>query len=366
MKIQYLDSAFTECHQVAKKAIQDKITPGIVLGFWQKDQPDVFFIQPWGNRIITPFTAPMTQDTVFDLASMTKLIATVSLVFTAKKKALLNLQDVIPSHPVTVQQLLSHTSGFAPFEPFWKPILEKKEPWKLSLEERKAFFKKTLQECPLQITSEERYVYSDIGYLHLGFLLEDVFQENLQTLFEKYIKNPLQLNMQYRAILSDPHLLSDENIAATQECPYRKAVMLGQVDDLNAWAMGGICGHAGLFGDAKDILRFGRFFLETWYADSEFQPFLKPPVNSLFEHTQGGLCIPSKKNTPSCGDFFSPQSVGHLGFTGVSLWMDPQKMRVACLLTNRVHPLVKENQGIKKLRPEMHNALMKDLKENHV
>ena len=151
------------------------------------------------------------------------------------------------------------------------------------------------------------------------------------------------------------------SFAATENCPWRNKIVEGQVHDENAYVVGGIEGHAGLFGTADNVHRLLAELLSIYYGERKSKIFHQDLLKHFFKRLPGtdkalGFDTPSLTES-SCGHHFSENSVGHLGFTGTSFWMDLERSVIVILLTNRVHPS-RKNEGIKKLRPEIHDAVM--------
>jgi len=153
-----------------------------------------------------------------------------------------------------------------------------------------------------------------------------------------------------------------EMFAATEICPSRKRLLVGEVHDDNAFAMGGVAGHAGLFAPARDVDRIAAELIASWAGRSQFIP---QSVTREFWRRDGtvagstwalGWDTPSPQHSSS-GRYFSPEAVGHLGFTGTSIWIEPSRAIAITLLTNRVHPR-RDNQGIREFRPRIHDLVM--------
>ena len=202
-------------------------------------------------------------------------------------------------------------------------------------------------------------LYSDLGFMILAWVVEHLTQRRLDHFVFEEIFQPLGLN----------HLFfTGKNIedkrgafAATENCPWRQKILEGQVHDENAYAVGGIEGHAGLFGTAGDINRLLVELLFTYHGRTNTGLFQKEPLHQFFKRLPGtdkalGFDTPSRTGS-SCGRSFSQNSVGHLGFTGTSFWMDLERSVIVILLTNRVHP-TRDNERIKEFRPKLHDMVM--------
>ncbi|MBI4459925.1 MAG: serine hydrolase, partial [Acidobacteria bacterium] len=251
---------------------------------------------------------------------------------------------------VTVRHLLAHTSGLPAYEKFFLRAREKSH----VLEEALAL---PLEEIPGQKT-----LYSDVGFILLGEILERAAKQTLDLFCEKEIFRPL--NMWETRFNPPKHLW--ERIAPTErDETFRKRLIRGEVHDENAWVMGGVAGHAGLFGTAGDLASFCKTMLHEGRGNgvqliqaATVQEFTRPwPAQ---EGAPRGLGWDKPSEPSSCGQYFSVASYGHLGFTGTSLWIDPEKSLFVILLTNRVHPS-RENEAIKAIRPAVHDAIVQGL-----
>jgi CubicO group peptidase (beta-lactamase class C family) len=209
-------------------------------------------------------------------------------------------------------------------------------------------------------------VYSDLGYIILGYLIEKIEEKNLATIFKQKICDPLQLTEKLFFLSICPYLsVKKEKIAATEDCPWRKKLIQGEVHDEHCWLMGGVAGHAGLFGTAESVLVLCETLLDCWQGTKHHPAFTNGVLRHAFEWKKetSNWALGFDRPTPgksSCGHFISAQSVGHLGFTGTSFWIDPQHNVVVVLLTNRVHPS-RENMKIREFRPLFHNTLMNNI-----
>ena len=326
-----------------------------------------------GLAVVEPEHIPATLDTIYDLASLTKPLVTALLVVRFAERGVLDLNAPLARYlvefndkdkrEITLIQLMTHSSGL----PNWRPLYLEAQ----TRADVPAAIARTLLE-PQPPHGQREVIYSDLNYVLLGFVLERVTGERLDRLAEREIFEPLGLE---RTMFSPPELLRE--IAATEHgqefelanaiadaetrswgdtasfaaSPYRRAVVSqakwrkdviwGEVHDGNANFMGGVAGHAGLFSTAREAFRMANQFL----PGSEL---LKPESLHLFTGNLTPGCRTSRSiawilaETPDCsaGPALPPTALGHNGFTGTSIWMDPHKRRVFVLLTNRVHPRV--------------------------
>jgi len=205
-----------------------------------------------------------------------------------------------------------------------------------------------------------RVLYSDISFLLLGFLLENLLGLSLDHAIERWVWHPMGITgASFRRVSQSPQLEIDPLVAATEQCPWRGAILQGQVHDDNCWAMGGFAGHAGAFARVQDVLQFARGLGLGFLSPQVLSAFWKRVTLPVGCERTLGWDTPSLGKS-SAGTLFSQASVGHLGFTGTSLWIDPQAEVAVCLLTNRVHPS-RDSLLIREFRPQFHDAVRLDL-----
>jgi CubicO group peptidase (beta-lactamase class C family) len=231
---------------------------------------------------------------------------------------------------------------------------------------RKRVLKELILKDPLAYLPGEEYLYSDLGFMILEWIIEEMTGTTMRKFLEQSFYQPLSLK---RTFLSEDAVtppFKQEIFAATEDCIWRKKVIQGEVDDENAWALGGYSGHAGLFGTAREVYVVVNLLREHYLGKRD--DYLKPETVKAFFTRQDiargsdwclGWDSPAKENS-SAGRYFSRKSVGHTGFTGTSVWMDLDKDIIVILLTNRVHP-TRENEKIKTFRPALHDLVMEEL-----
>lgn len=357
--------------QTVLAGLKEGVSPGIIGGVWNIRKPDQFQVLCSGQRRKIPFEQALLPETVFDLASLTKVMATATLTALLVDRRWLKwetpLHAILPqfaSKEVTLSHLLSHTAGFVAWKPLWESLRAKFQPRDLSsvsIEYRQAAMRDLVLKIEPEVAPGERCVYSDISFLLLGFALEEVTQMPLDRAVQEWVWKPLGLkSMFFRRVNRSIEATRFESVAATENCPWRGGVLQGQVHDDNCWAMGGYGGHAGAFGKIRDIFHFVRGLMVDHFLSPSTLEYCWAPTK--FGRTLGGWDLPSEKGS-STGQFFSKRSVGHLGFTGTSLWIDRDAGLAVALLTNRVHPS-RENVLIREFRPRFHDAVRKDLVTN--
>jgi CubicO group peptidase (beta-lactamase class C family) len=331
-----------------------------------------------GNAVLRPERIAMARDTIFDLASLTKPIVTATSLMLLAAEGRVDLDDpvakVLPpfgergKEAVTIRSLLTHTSGLKPWRPFHEALLErerKKGERLLGTPAAKEAVLERIYRGALVHEPGEAAVYGDLDFILLGAIVEAVSGLALDDFAASRIFAPLGMNDTRFVRLGDgapelPDALR-RRFAATENCPWRGRVLWGEVHDPNAWAMGGVAGHAGLFATADDVMRFAQAVIDTWHGRSTVFPrewlvrFLTKndaPANTTWAL---GWDTPTP-GASSAGQYFSPTSVGHLGFTGTSLWIDLEREAAVVMLTNRVHLVAKRSKF--ELRAILHDLVM--------
>ena len=348
--------------RLMKDAVTNHVFPGGVL-LVSKDRSIVFF-EAYGDANL--FSGrKMTRETVFDLASLTKPLATVLAVMELIRQSRLtlreNLGSILPSFKGTdkdkirVENLLYHNSGFPDYRPYYK-LLKKLEPG-----QRKVALRELLIKEPLIHPPGRHVVYSDLGFMVLCRVVEEVAGIRLDRFVEENIYRPLGLKSLFFVPLDKKP--TDVKFAATERCPWRDTLLEGVVHDDNAYSVGGIEGHAGLFGNAGDVFDLLCELMAVYGGSVSTGVFdIDLTRRFLSLNKQNGRTLgfdtPSSKGS-SCGRYFSKRTVGHLGFTGTSFWMDLDRAIVVILLTNRIHPS-RDNDRIKAFRPKLHDMVMEN------
>ena len=338
----------------------------------------VRFVEAFGQRQIDPAPAPATVQTVYDLASLTKALVTSVLVMKGIEKGLLHLDrplgdhlDLLQDRPeVTLRRVLAHAGGFHAHRRFYESGLVRVEP---SPANREAMVRWAAAE-PLAYEPGSRSVYSDLGFILLGALVERVMSERLDVLADRLLFRPLGLStLGFVDLMVGPP--TDQfrglDVAPTERCPVRGRLVVGEVHDLNTFVMGGIAGHAGLFGAVRDVMALAFALCSAYHGRGIGQggvgdaPLVQPEVLRSFWQPAGitgstwrlGWDGPSAKGSLA-GDLISRGAVGHLSFTGCSLWIDPEQETCVVILTNRVHPEVRDDPRFRALRPALHDAAL--------
>jgi CubicO group peptidase (beta-lactamase class C family) len=348
------------------------------------------------GEVPAPAPRPLGPDDLFDVASLTKVMVTATLAAQLLGEGALELDAPAASRlpgfeaegkeGVTLRQLLAHTSGLTRWRPYYEraiadPVARaaflppgERPPFASlgpSFARGRDLVRAAVIAEPLERPPGERAVYCDPGFLALGFLIEEVACEALSALAERRVFGPLGLTSTFFLDGLAPHLAAQRatgrTFAPTERCEHRREVNQGAVNDDNAWAMGGAAGHAGVFSTAPEVAAFGQAWLDSLHGRSSPVPTAVARELARRDAAPGttralGWDTPSAEGS-SLGTRLGrgPRgAIGHLGFTGTSLWIDVDREIVVALLTNRVHPSP-GNELIRAFRPRFHDAVAEAL-----
>ena len=301
----------------------------------------------------------VTADSVFDLASLTKVLATTTMAMLLFERGVLELEapvaGILPEFrhgedcrraQVTLRMLLAHSSGLPGYLRLYQ-----------SAKGREAMLAAACA-APLEADPGARAEYSDLGFIVLGEAPARLADEPLDRFCQREVFGPLGMGT---TGFCPPAEWKERIPPTVEDRDFRRRVVQGEVHDENASAMGGVAGHAGLFGAARDLATFAHVLLEGG------RPILRPETVAQFtrrETSPPGTSRALGWDTPSTpsqsGKHFSPQSFGHLGYTGTSLWIDPERQFSVALLTNRTWP-DPASEKIKQVRPRFHDAVVEAL-----
>ena len=312
-----------------------------------------------GRHTYGSFAPEVLPTHLFDLASVTKVMATTTLCAILYEKGRLDLdqpaQEILPDcdadKRVTARSILMHASGYPAHVHLYKRPIDREEVIR-------AVCKMNLEYEPLS-----QSVYSDMGFILLGAILERLEDRPLNELFRHHLRDPLGL---HETMFCPGPSARDRIVPTESDEVWRGRLVHGEVHDENASVMGGVAPHAGLFGTVLDCSRFAQMWLSE--GDLDGRRILNPEMIRLFRSRANVVADSSwalgwdtvSQGVSTAGQYFSGTSYGSLGFTGTSIWIDPQKEIAVVLLTNRVHP-TRENWQIKSLRPAFHDAVMAGL-----
>lgn len=350
------------------KGVREDVYPGAVL--LVAHCGEVVFFKETGHSSLIPYVASMQKDTIFDLASLTKplaaTLAIIKLVDEGKISLDERLANILPKDlPVdkkglTPRLLLNHCAGLVDWKPFYLELQHVRP------EKRREELREQILNMPLAYKPGKKTLYSDLGFMILEWVIETIAGVSMDRFLQLHFYGPLGLKKTFFSNEVHTHPLGEAQFAATEFCPWRKRVIRGCVHDENAYVLGGYSGHAGLFGTAKEVYVITNL-LRSHFRRERSDYFRPETVREFFarqdivSESTFALCwdTPSPQDSSS-GRYFSANSVGHLGFTGTSVWMDLERDVIVVLLTNRIHPR-RDNEKIKVLRPALHDAIMEDL-----
>jgi CubicO group peptidase (beta-lactamase class C family) len=306
--------------------------------------------------------APVSVETIYDVASLTKAVVTTSLVMRLVEAGRLALDTPAsaflpelspPGGAITVRHLLTHSSGLPAWRPFYEKASSRDEILRLAAAE------------PLEAEPGARSVYSDLGFILLGFVVERAGGARLDAMAQRALFEPLGMEACRFVDLEGPPAPFRAPVAPTEICP-RRGLVHGEVHDDNCHAAGGVLGHAGLFASAPDLARFAAAMCAAHAGERLVGGFPPELVRTFFAPAgipastwRLGWDGPAETGS-SLGQLWPTSAVGHLGFTGCSIWLDPPRGRYAILLTNRVHPS-RADERIKEVRPRFHDAVWRAL-----
>lgn len=361
-------------------AIQDGVFPGAVLAV--RFQGRMVYQCGFGHVGRAPADVPVSLETVYDLASLTKVLATTSAILLLVQQGHLQLEDPIANilrecqgatiGQAQIQHLLSHSSGLPSWKPFYKAIGEQDEvtPGFLGSERAKEVILHAITQEKLIATIGARAEYSDLGFMLLGFLVERISSLPLSEFCQQFLCSeeaiPLDFIPTSSSFTEGTSLRDWLLVAPTEYDAWRGRVLQGEVHDENAYALGGVAGHAGLFGSAAGVLAISGYWLNSYKErDSIFSSELTKKFVAKHSQVSGSswaLGWDTPSDPSSSGQYFSPHSFGHLGFTGTSLWIDPDKELEVVLLSNRVY-FGRENMKIRAFRKIIHDLIWKEVVE---
>ncbi|MEE4111692.1 MAG: serine hydrolase domain-containing protein [Desulfobacteraceae bacterium] len=348
-------------HDLMQQGLRARVYPGAVLLVGDGDTR--LFFEAYGKADLFS-DQPMTRATVFDLASLTKPLATTLAVARLVDQARISLDEPVVTWlpeltgsdkaTITARQLLCHQGGFPAHRLFYMTLKS------LVPSTCKAAVLDLLKHTPMAYRPGETTLYSDLGFMLLCRLVEAVAGCPMNEFLKADIYDPMGLTDLFFVDLIHGHR-PRRPFAATELCPVRNRLLVGEVHDDNAWFAGGVDGHAGLFGTAEAVFRLLRFLVADFRGRSPASVLSTQILSEIFnvasKHSLPlGFDRPSVQNS-SAGRYFSGNTVGHLGFTGVSVWLDLEKEVCIILLTNRVHPF-RWNTRLGPFRPLIHDRIM--------
>ena len=350
------DRTFAGAFRILEEAVAQRAFPGASVAVTRAGK--LVALKAFGQFTYDEHSPLVTVDSIFDLASVTKVIATTSMAMILYERGLLDLHaplvGVIPEfdgddprrREITFHMLLAHSSGLPGHEKLY-----------LRTDDREALIAEAL--CvPLKSSPGTCTEYSDLGFIALGLALERLSEESLDAFCQREVFGPLGM---LQTTFNPPSALKSRIPPTADDQTFRKRIIRGEVYDENASVMGGVAPHAGLFSTANDVATFAHTILvggAPIVRSSTLAAFTRREASPLGTSRALGWDTPA---VPSqSGRYFSRLSFGHLGYTGTSLWIDPERQLSVTLLTNRTWP-DSSNQAIKEVRPRFHDAVVEAL-----
>jgi len=356
---------FSAAHSVLEQAVAGRAFPGAAYGVMLNGE--IVALDAVGRFTYEAASPTVTASTSFDLASLTKVMVTTAIAMLLYDRRILSLDsrlgDILPGFVigmepgsgkvrVTLRMLLAHSSGL----PGYARLFEQHHSPEAVL--------RAVLRLPLEVQPNTRAEYSDIGFILLGKALEILSGDLLSRLFHREIATPLGLET---ARFCPPPGQRSHIPPTEDDTFFRHRIIQGEVQDENCYALGCVAGHAGLFANSLDVLRFAACILAEGRTPAG-QLLFQPETVRLFTTRQPEPAGTSRAlgwdtpSTPSSsGKFFSPESIGHLGYAGTSLWIDPVRSLAVVLLTNRTWP-DRSSNTIKEVRPAFHDAIAAGLR----
>ncbi len=356
------EDRFAIAFGILDKAIADRVFPACSVAITYRGE--LVAHRALGRFTYDPGSREVNISNLFDLASVTKVVATTAMAMILYERGLLDLEAPVAAiapeftsesdghlrREVTLRMLLAHSSGLPAYEKLF-----------LRARTREQLLEATFA-TPLTAPPGIRAEYSDIGFIILGVVLERLADESLDVFCQREIFGPLGV---MHTTFNPAPMLKESIPPTADDRAFRHRIILGEVQDENASVLGGVAGHAGLFSTAEDLAIFAHAMLNAGH------PILRPETIAIFtqresapEGTSRALGWDTPSTPSQSGKYFSSRSFGHLGYTGTSLWIDPERQLSITLLTNRTWPDC-QNQAIKQLRPAFHDAVIEVLEKKN-
>lgn len=354
------DFDFSSSWKIINDAIDSKLFPGAQI-LVVKDS-EILAEKSFGYQTFESNSRKIDVNTIYDIASLTKVVATTPVIMKLIKKKYLHLDhEIYQFYPefkgewkdkVTIKHLLTHSSGLKPYEEYFK---------NKNIKNSDDIIRDIVSKQNLLFEPGSEFKYSDLGMILLMDIAEKITGRTFSELVQSWILNPLNMKNSY---FNPPVNILDVIPPTEIDNLYRNKIVKGFVHDENAFLMGGVSGHAGLFSNSYDIAKYAQTMINfgIYNGSRVFNSYSIKKTTKKQNTPYGsdyalGWDTPSIRGNSSAGDFFSKGSYGHLGFTGTSLWVDPNQKIIIILLTNRTYP-TRDKLGMHKLRRDFHNEIM--------
>ena len=347
---------FHDARELLRHGVATRAFPAAAIEVGRSSE--VLWQEAFGHLTYDAGADACTVETIFDLASLTKVIATTTLVMRHVAAGTIvvdeRVSELFPAwhgrdrDPITIRQLLDHSSGLPAHVRFWE-----------TCRDRADVVRELIALAPDRPIGSSA-VYSDPGFILLGFVVEHAGLETLNDQFDRWTEHALPRT----TLMFRPPATLRARIAPTEVDPWRGRLLQGEVHDENAALLGGVAAHAGVFGDVGSVGEFGRLVLKTFTRETALGTPALMKTFATRSHVAGSsraLGWDTMLPTSSCGALMSSTAIGHTGFTGTSLWIDHERDVYVALLTNRVHP-TRANTALPEMRARIHDAVMRDLR----
>jgi serine-type D-Ala-D-Ala carboxypeptidase len=350
------DQRFSKAFAILQQAVSERAFPGCAVSVLHRGR--LVALKGLGQFTYDVQSATVQADTIFDLASVSKVVATTPMAMLLYERGQLDLEAMVVSllpefagddprrEEVSVRMLLAHSSGLPAYERLFERTHSREELIRAALS------------TPLTADPGTRAEYSDIGFIILGELLARLADEPLDRFCQREIFGTIGMA---RTCYCPPAAWRAQIPPTVDDRAFRHRVVQGEVHDENASVLGGVAGHAGVFAPVADVALFAHAMLNGG------RPILRPETLALFTHrhpappgTSRALGWDTPSQPSQSGRYLSPTAFGHLGYTGTSLWIDPELQLAITLLTNRTWP-DHSNQAIKHVRPRFHDSVVEAL-----
>jgi len=345
-----VDERAAAARRLLRAAVEERACPAVAIEVGRRQAP--LWTEAFGRLTYDSDAAACSADTVFDLASLTKVVSTASIAMQAVAAGQLDLETQVRKlsphwrgedrADVTLRHLLDHSSGLPAHRALWREV------------QAPADVESAIAALPLDRPPGTAAVYSDVGFILVGLLLERALGARLDELFAP-IGRTLGPTMGFC-----PSPAIQARLAPTEFDPWRGRLLVGEVHDENAALLRGVAGHAGLFGTVQEVGAFARLVLATFEGPTiigTVDAMRTFAARSRVPQSSRALAWDTMLPTSSCGTKLSGKAIGHTGFTGTSLWLDPSMDLYVALVSNRVHPS-RANTRFQALRPDVHDAVV--------
>lgn len=363
LKLKLDNKKFTKADSIVNAAIRDSAFPGAALLVAQNGK--IIYQKAFGHYTYDPASGSVALNTMWDMASCTKVTATTTATMMCYDRGLFKLDDKVAKYlpefgkngkeNVTIRNLLVHDSGLRPDIPSYR-IFD-------SVANKTAGVMNVIYNDTLVYPTGTKMVYSDLNFILMGKIIEKVTGQPLDKFCEKNIFKPLGMTS---TMFNPPASLIDR-IAPTEIDNYwRHRLIRGTVHDETSQLLGGVAGHAGLFSTAGDLAKLLQMLLQKGRYNGK--RYIKASTVEMFVKKQSDLSTRAlgwdtkSPERSSAGHLFSDLSYGHTGFTGTSLWTDPTRKLFVVFLTNRVYP-TRNNSKIMRVRPQVHDAVIEAIEK---